>query len=387
VSDDDRVIRSGLCSAFERLRREERGMTLIEAMVAAMVLMVGLIPTIKVFDSSRDQNATGERHEIALLQAEQALEEMRGLPYDRLLMNAGAGDPGGGRLTPGGVSLRIRSDLTEPLAYYSTEGVPADNAWVRPVTQVTTGSADAPVDLTVYKFVTWRDEECSVADLSGLGVSDMSGAIAGVQSPLTALLSPTGPLNTLIAGLTGSNRTLIDNLKSRLTALQGALTARTTQLTGALSGVSQLDLCDINTSALRSLQGLGSLTPALQALDPKLDSLQSVLGGLCLPVVGCVLSSAANTQVTSVNNQLNCMFGGSSVDTTAEFTAYIDGVTTNLSQLPGDLYDTDKNTKRITVAVVIDPQTGAGPQEPVWATSVVRDPTAGLITDGAPSCT
>ncbi len=376
------------CAALRRVRQEERGMTLVEVMVAAMVLLIAIVPTVKVFDDSRDQNATGERHEIALLQAQQALEEMRGLPYNHLALNAAAADPGDGRLQ--GSSLQLRSDLSEPLVDYSTEGMAAGDAWVDPVSQVTTGSPDAPVTMTVYRFVTWRDEECRVADLSGLGTDQLPGAIDSVQGSLSSLLDgASGSLTQILGSLSGSDKTLVDTLKARLGAFQSALADRESQLDGALSGVTQLDLCDINTTALQSLQELGDLTPSLGVLGPELDSVQGTISNLlntiCLPLVGCVLSGTAKDQIDTVNGQLDCMFGAGT-STQTGFSTYLQGVTSGLSDLSGDLYDTQKNTKRITAAVVIEPRNGVGPSAPVWATSVVRDPSAGLLTGGGTSC-
>ena len=382
MPDDDGMIRRAVTAAFTRLRDEQRGMTLVEAMVAAMLLMIGIVPTVKVFDDSRDQNATGERHEIALLQAEQALEEMRGLPYDRLLMNAGASDPGGGRVTAGGTTFQVRSDLAEPLVYYSTEGVQVGNAWVRPVSQVTTGSEDAPVDMTIYRFVTWRDEECSVADLSHLGLS-LPTAIDGLQAQLSSLSTV---ISSLLTKLTGS-KTALSNLQTRLNALTASVATYESQLATAVGGVSQLDLCDLDSTTLAAVQKLGVLTPALSsagALTSRLASLQNALGQICLPLIGCVLGTAQNNAITSVNAQLDCIFGTNS--SSSAFNTYLSGVASGLSRLSTDVADTDKNTKRITVAVVIEPRAGAGPFEPVWATSVVRDPAAGVLTSGAASC-
>jgi len=382
VPDDHDLSRGRIATVLRRLRDDQRGMTLVEAMVAAMLLLVGIVPTVKVFDDSRDQNATGERHEIALLQAEQALEEMRGLPYDRLLMNAGASDPGGGRVAAGGTTLQVRSDLSEPLVYYTTEGAPVGNAWVRPVSQVTTGSDDAPVDMTIYRFVSWRDEECSVADLSHLGLS-LPTAITTVQTQMNSLSTV---ITSLLTRLTGS-KTALQNLQTRLNALNASMTTYQTQLTNAVAGVSELDLCDLDSTTLAAVQKLGVLTPGLTtagALNSRLATLQNALGQICLPLVGCVLGTAQNNAITSVNTQLDCLFGSNSGS--AQFNTYLSGLATGLSRLGTDLADTQKNTKRITVAVVIEPRPGVGPFDPVWASSVVRDPAAGLLTSGAASC-
>ncbi len=379
MPDHLRLIRTRVSALLARLRGEEAGMTLIEVLVAVMVLLIGILPTVKVFNDSRDQNATGEHHEIALLQAEQALEEMRGLPYNHLAMNAAASDPGDGRVS--GTSLRVRSDLSEPLVVGSTEGMAAGDAWVDPVSQVTTGSTSAPVNMTVYRFVSWRDEECSVTDLSGLGVGDLSGAVSDVELPLDTLVNS---LLDSVLGLLPGNQSLTA-LKTRLTALKNALSQA--DLGGAAAGVTQLDLCDLDNNTLASIVKLGDLTPNLSAAGGLTSDLNDLTGALSqnLCVLGvCLLGGTQTAAIDGVNNQLDCMFGNGSGST--EFSTYLNGVASGLSNLSGDLSDTNKNTKRISVAVVIDTPDGSGPDAPVWASSVVRDPAAGLLTSGGASC-
>ena len=62
-------------------RPDEAGFTIVEVVAAIGVMLVGLLSLLGLFDDSRDQNASGERTEIAVMQAEQALEELRGIPY------------------------------------------------------------------------------------------------------------------------------------------------------------------------------------------------------------------------------------------------------------------------------------------------------------------
>ena len=140
----------------------------------------------------------------------------------------------------------------------------AGDAWVDPVSQVTTGSTDAPVNMTVYRFVSWRDEECRVTDLSGLGVGDLSTEISAVPT-LNSLLGSL--LSALLSGLGSQDKSLLNALNNRVTALQSALGSRQSQLSGALDGVSQLDLCDLDSQTLQSLQELGDLAPVAPRPD------------------------------------------------------------------------------------------------------------------------
>ena len=364
----------------------ESGFTIVEVAVALSVLLTGLLATIGLFDDSRDQNATGERTEIGVMQAEQAIEEMRGLPYANLMLSAGAVDPTAGqRVLSAGAQLKVKPDVTEPVVYYSTEGKALADAWVEPVTEVSIGSEDAPLDLTIHRFVSWRDEECRLADLDSLGLS-LPGAIDEVQAPLGNLVN--NVLQTLLGLLSGSQRTLITTLRNRLDSLENALIAREGQLSSAVGGITELDLCDINLSLLGELQKLGRLNPGLSAangLTDDLESLQSTLSGICLPIVGCLLGQAQNTAINGVHSQLNCLFGATT-DTQAEFDSYLAGLVTGLNNVGGDVSNTVKNSKRVTVAVVVEPRNGVGPSKPIWMSSVVRDPGAGLLAAQGAAC-
>lgn len=364
-----------------RLVRDERGFTLVEALVAGFVLVAGLLATIGVFDDSRDQNATGERHEIAVMQAEQAIEEIRGMPYEKVLLNAAAAQPTGiSRLggTPTAPSFTVRPGLAEWVANYATESTAATNAWVDPVTTASIGSEEAPLDLTIYRYVTWRDEECRIADLDALGV-DLPGAISALQGPLTGLLnSLTG---VLFALLNPTNDALITALQNRLNAVNGRLT----QFPAALAGISELDLCDANLSLLEEAQQLSRLTDRLPAVTGAVDTLRATTTNLLTQIL-CLVScqNTVSNQVNAVNTQLNCMLGSDDPNENAQ---YLDGLLSGLDDLADPAsYDTYKNTKRVTVAVVAEPRTGVGPTEPVWASTVIRDPSSGLLGSGGATC-
>jgi hypothetical protein len=357
-----------------RLARDEEGFTLVEAAVAALVLVIGLLAAIGIFDDSRDQNATGERSEIALLQAEQALEEMRGIPYEHLMKNAGAVDPADtDRVLSGGAEFRVKPDLSERLVYHTTEGEPASEAWVAPVSTVSVGTEEAPLDMTIYRYVTWRDEECRAVDLEalGLGVPD---AVGSLQAPIANLLNSITDL--LFTLLNPTNDALINALEDRITAVN----ARLIEIADALSGITELDLCDLDLTTLQEVQRLGNLTDQIPALTSTINTLSSTLGNTLNQVL-CLVScnNTVTNQINAVNAQLDCMFESDDSD-------YLDGLLTGVDNLAADLADTDRNTKRITVAVVVEPRTGVGPIRPVWASSVIRDPRAGLLSAGGVEC-
>jgi len=372
---------------LSRAARDERGFTVVESLVAGLILLIGLIATVGVFDDSRDQNATAERHEIALMQAEQALEEMRGLPYKNLMLDAGAVEPpGANRLSGanGTERFRVKPGLDERLVY-DTDPTKGPDPWVSPVSTVTVGPQHDPLELTIYRFITWRDEECRIANLDQLGLGNITSSVNLLQGPLTGLTNLLNSLlNSLLAILNPSNNAALNAVKARLQQVN----QRLTQLPGALSGLLQLDLCDIDLSLVREIQRLGSLTGQFSLLADAIDGLRNtlnnLLGSLCLPIIGCLLggNGQQNTvaaAINSVNTRLDCLFSNSSP-------GYLDGVLNGVDKLLSDLYNTDENSKRITVAVVPERRAGVGPFKPIWMSSVVRDPSAGLLSSGGAGC-
>lgn len=354
--------------------RDEAGFTIVEVVVAVSILLTGLVSLLGLFNDSRDQNATGERTEIAVMQAEQAMEELRGVPYPKLMLSAGAVDPTAGqRVVSAGAQFRVKPDLTEPLVYYTTEGKPLADAWVEPTTEVSIGTDEAPLQLTIHRFVTWRDEECRVAGLGPIG-SQLPTRIQQTGTAVTALV------NSITSAVLGILNPTIGNKANALKSRVSNLTARLDELSGALAGVSQLDLCDANLTALGDLQRLDRLAAQLPVLNPLVGTLKTALD-LCLPIL--CNQSQVSSSVDQVNAQLNCMFNSTS---SSGDSTYLNGLRTGVDNLAADLSNTVKNSKRVTVAVVVEPRAGVAPINPVWISSVVRDPSAGLLTSGGASC-
>ena len=62
----------------------EEGMTIVEAMVAALVLAVGMLGTFVVLDGSNRHATVSERKEVAVHRAEDELERVQSIPFATL---------------------------------------------------------------------------------------------------------------------------------------------------------------------------------------------------------------------------------------------------------------------------------------------------------------
>ena len=136
----------------ERLR-DERGMSMIEVMVAAVICAVGIMATLGVIDGSRDVSVKSEKRETMSHQAQRELEKLMELPFANLAHAVTpTTSPYAG--TPSGTNFaydRSNTALTEQLVVSASQGqvTPNNSAW-----------DDAQTRLTgrVYRFVTRIDE-------------------------------------------------------------------------------------------------------------------------------------------------------------------------------------------------------------------------------------
>jgi|RhiMetdeSRZDD1v2_1073273.scaffolds.fasta_scaffold10334_10 prepilin-type N-terminal cleavage/methylation domain-containing protein len=148
--------------------REEHGFTLVEVLAACAVISIGVAATLRIFGASGRTVLRSERTEVAVQRAQGELDEMRTIPYAQLalttLPNASSDpkDPGS-RVV--GTTLRIRTDLTEDFVMTVPDGqTPA----VDPAPKdFSVGLRGATITGHIYRYVTWRNENCPFALCDG----------------------------------------------------------------------------------------------------------------------------------------------------------------------------------------------------------------------------
>jgi prepilin-type N-terminal cleavage/methylation domain-containing protein len=106
--------------------RDERGMTLIELMIAAVVCAVGIMATIAVLDTSREVSVKAEFRETMSHQAQREIERLMELPWSELAhqtapsASSTAGDPAS-HVSDGRYAYdRKNPTVTEPFVLEST---------------------------------------------------------------------------------------------------------------------------------------------------------------------------------------------------------------------------------------------------------------------------
>jgi prepilin-type N-terminal cleavage/methylation domain-containing protein len=182
--------------------RDERGFTLVEILVAMFVLLVGLLATVGIFTSSKSMTLVSQRHEVAVHQAQREMEKLRALRYSQLGLNSTAGpspssDPkhpnfrvqSGGlfRATEGPPPVDeefVLEDPDEPDLEYEVEPGPVPFSVGEGGNSAVTGN--------IYRYVTWRNENCPVGVCDGS--RNTKRLIVAVKIDPVRNLGPSNPI-------------------------------------------------------------------------------------------------------------------------------------------------------------------------------------------------
>lgn len=397
---------------------QEAGFTLVEVLVAAFVLVVGILATLSIFASAQSTSMTSQRNEIAAREAENQLEDMRGQCYAALTMTTAhplaSSDPDDPLRKVAAGLMTVQPGLVEDIVSERVDKTSDDgctdadhdgkvDAAVEPVSTITIGSGASAVTGKVYRFVSWRDEECPIVNLTNLAgsISDLqtiTNTLAGPTGTLTSLAGPSGSLATLTANiglfdagsllsfLTAPLNTL---LNGTLTPLYATLTPMLAPLEALLAPLQQLlsvanqsiDLCDLPKTV--DLSSIKTLTTALGTVSPAIDGLQAPVGGLLTSGLSGTVSSLSTltgsltTAISSLTTQLNAI-KDDAASGPAKIKSLAETAATAISTLVARP-DTTHNTKRLTVAIWLHTNANAGLRTPFYATSVVSDPQDGLL--------
>jgi type II secretory pathway pseudopilin PulG len=142
-----------------RLCRDEGGFTLIEGLVAGLILTIGAIAVLTAFDASARNTFRAEEQQVAVNRAQQELEEIRGLDYLDVALTttpATSTDPDDPRNRVSGNDFEV------------DRGVPASDAEmvVRNIGDVTQGTISpgptpfesGDVSGKIYRYVVWQND-------------------------------------------------------------------------------------------------------------------------------------------------------------------------------------------------------------------------------------
>ena len=155
-------MRRGRDAASRRLSSQD-GFTLIELVVALMVLTIGIFAVVTTFDFSRASTNQSELETSAIDRAQREIEAVRSLPYDQVAHPVGgivasSGDEADptSRISGGSFAWdRAQQSSTEPLVMAASGAVPMRQAIER--------GDDDRFAYTVWRFVTATQEPACAA--------------------------------------------------------------------------------------------------------------------------------------------------------------------------------------------------------------------------------
>jgi prepilin-type N-terminal cleavage/methylation domain-containing protein len=169
-----------------KIIRREQGFTIIELLVAVLIVLIGIIATLGVFSASKRTTLVAQRHEIAVHVAQKEMEAMRTLKYSELGLNVTSSAGPQYSSDPKSPNNRIRASdgyfMVDPSGSSSTcceEMVTRSNSDATggvvdpggtqssPGEPFSVGSGSSAVSGKIYRYVTWRDENCAVGICNG----------------------------------------------------------------------------------------------------------------------------------------------------------------------------------------------------------------------------
>ena len=164
----------------------QQGFTIIELLVAVLIVLIGIIGTLGVFSASKRTTLVAQRHEIAVHVAQRQMEALRTLKYSELGLNVTSSAGPQYSSNPNSPNNRIRSSdgyfTVDPSGSSSTcceemvtrSSSDATGGMVEPGgTQASpgeafsVGSGSSAVSGKIYRYVTWRDENCAIGICNG----------------------------------------------------------------------------------------------------------------------------------------------------------------------------------------------------------------------------
>jgi prepilin-type N-terminal cleavage/methylation domain-containing protein len=145
----------------------EEGFTLIEVLIATVIMVVGIMAVVTTFESSRNLTTVDAKQESATHRGERELESIIARPYDNIALTAAPSHSGTSDSDPGFFVTSAsppkyqwdRSDASKLESFCSGSTAPCDGSAgaLTPGPQPWTAAGDSG---SLYRFVTWVDDQC-----------------------------------------------------------------------------------------------------------------------------------------------------------------------------------------------------------------------------------
>jgi prepilin-type N-terminal cleavage/methylation domain-containing protein len=142
--------------------RSEQGFTLVEVLIAMTLMSIGIAATLGVFGGAGRTTVVAQNNDVAVAQAQAAIDQISTMNYDKVGLTstpASSTNPKNPGYRVSGSTLLIKTGLSETFVLSTDTG--QSQAAIDPTpTSFAVGSGDATITGKVYRYVTWRDENC-----------------------------------------------------------------------------------------------------------------------------------------------------------------------------------------------------------------------------------
>jgi Tfp pilus assembly protein PilV len=140
----------------------EDGLTLVEVIIAAFVLAIGILGFMYNFDSSRKLTLAAERQTSAAHRAQQEIERLQSIPYSELAMSAAPTPPGKETCSSTSNPYECVTSGTEPTYQYDpSEATKKEKLVIASggaVPNTATAWSGEHTSGFVYEFVSWHED-------------------------------------------------------------------------------------------------------------------------------------------------------------------------------------------------------------------------------------
>jgi prepilin-type N-terminal cleavage/methylation domain-containing protein len=189
-----------MITAQSEHRKNERGFTLIEVLLAVTIMSIGVAATIRAFAAAGRTTNSAQAQHVAVQQGQAELERLATLAYGELALTASpaqSSDPNHPGSKVSGTSFTVRPGLSEPLVMSAGQGAAPH---VEPGPQTfAVGSAGGTVTGKLYRYVTWRDETCPLSLCEGGENTKRLTVAVTVDSTVRSSPRPPVWVSTIIA--------------------------------------------------------------------------------------------------------------------------------------------------------------------------------------------
>jgi hypothetical protein len=197
-----------------RLKRED-GLTVVEVMVAAMIMIVGGLAVLQLVDAAARNNFRGEQSQVASNRLQEEMEKIKQLPYGQIALTglpADTSDLTDPRWRTTGTSFATTEEggSPQPLVYNGGALYGGGSVSGGVVDPTPTPFQSGDVSGNIYRFVVWEDDE-TCAPSQCPGQQDLKRVIVAIRMNTSTAAAGTRPYQEIQSQIVDPQAAPVDN--------------------------------------------------------------------------------------------------------------------------------------------------------------------------------